>query len=136
MEGYDAKTTTAIAGGEIVFHPNNPKAHWNLKSTTFSLGGKFDEEKSSPQQFKDLLDSLWLPNDDDNYWSIAATKSVALNEFFSSSGSFKEDLRVNKPTVTFSRLYEKSPRRIPAAQTAGPMYEVLIYDNNQTQSGV
>ncbi len=91
MEGYDAKTTTAIAGGEIVFYPNNPTAHWNLKSTTFSLGGKFDEEKSSPQQFKDLLDSLWLPNDDDNYWSIAATKSVALNEFFSSSGSFKED---------------------------------------------
>ncbi len=35
-----------------------------------------------------------------------------------------------------TRLYEKSPRRIPAAQTAGPMYEVLIYDNNQTQSGV
>ena len=31
---------------------------------------------------------------------------------------------------------KNSHRRIPAAQTAGPMYGVLIYDNNQTQSGV
>ena len=27
-------------------------------------------------------------------------------------------------------------RRIPAAQTAWPIYGVPIYDNNQTQSGV
>ena len=46
------------------------------------------------------------------------------------------DLCVIKKDPVKLDFMKNSHRRIPAAQTAGPMYGVLIYDNNQTQSGV